>query len=66
MKPIWYFVGLVLMSMGVLVLGAGIYDALTGGGTTTLAQLHPGLWWGFLMVAFGALFFFTHRKSVVK
>jgi hypothetical protein len=62
MKPIWYFVGLVLLSMGAVVLLAGIYGLATGAKhTTVLARLHPDVWWGAVMVASGAVFFFKNR-----
>jgi hypothetical protein len=65
MKPIWYFVGLVglvLLSMGAVVLLAGIYGLATGAKhTTVLARLHPDVWWGAVMVAAGAIFFFKNR-----
>ena len=62
MKPIWYFVGLVLLSMGAIVLLTGIYRLATGAThTTVLARLHPDVWWGAVMVAAGAIFFFRNR-----
>ncbi len=62
MKPIWYFVGLVLLSMGAVVLLTGIYRLATGAThTTVLARLHPDVWWGAVMVAAGAIFFFRNR-----
>jgi hypothetical protein len=62
MKPIWYFVGLVLLSMGSLVFLTGIYILAFGvAQTTVLAGLHPNIWWGALMVAVGAVFFLKNR-----
>ena len=62
MRPIWYFVGLVLLSMGAVVLLTGIYRLSTGAPhTTVLARLHPDVWWGAVMVAAGAIFFFKNR-----
>ncbi len=62
MKPIWYFVGLVLLSMGAVVLLTGIYRLASGAThTTVLARLHPDVWWGAVMVAAGAIFFFRNR-----
>jgi hypothetical protein len=62
MKPIWYFVGLVLLSMGSLVFLTGIYILAFGlPHKTVLAGLHPNVWWGAIMVATGALFFAKNR-----
>lgn len=63
MKPIWYFVGLMLMWMGALVLVAGIIELVSSSPQrTVLAELHPGIWWGGVMIASGAIFFFKNRK----
>jgi hypothetical protein len=67
MKPIWYLVGLVLLSMGVVVLCAGIYELFNPvADATKFAHLHPGFWWGLVMVAAGGTFVLTHRKSKVE
>lgn len=64
MHSIWYFVGLVLLSMGGLVLIAGILEWIspTDSGKV-LANTHPGVWWGALMVIVGAIFFWKNRGS---
>jgi hypothetical protein len=63
MKPIWYFVGLVLLVMGGLVLLAGILELLSPSSRqTVLGEIHPAIWWGCVMLAAGGIFFFTHRK----
>jgi len=63
MKPIWYFVGLVLLTMGGLVLLAGILELVSPSERkTVLMELHPGIWWGCIMIIAGAIFYFKHRK----
>jgi hypothetical protein len=51
--PIWFFVGLILLVYGVLVVLAGfIYtDA-----TTVLASTRPALWWGAVITVAGGVF----------
>ncbi len=63
MKSIWYLVSLVLLVMGALVFLAGILEALfpTVSHPTVLANLHPGIWWGAIMLIAGAIFFFKFR-----
>jgi hypothetical protein len=62
MKPIWYFVGLVLLSMGSLVFLTGVYILAFGvAQKTVLAGLHPNVWWGALMVVVGLIFFLKNR-----
>jgi hypothetical protein len=64
MKSIWYLVGLMLLTMGAVVTVAGIVDYLRPPATSTvLAELHPGFWWGLLMLAAGAAFFFGSRRT---
>jgi predicted membrane channel-forming protein YqfA (hemolysin III family) len=63
MKPIWYFVGLMLTAMGAVVLVAGIANYLSPPARqTVLSRLHPEIWWGVVMIAAGLLFYFMNRK----
>jgi hypothetical protein len=67
MKPIWYFVGLMLSTMGAVVLIAGVANYLSPPArVTVLSRLHPELWWGMVMIAAGLIFFFTNRQSREK
>jgi hypothetical protein len=62
MKPIWYFVGLVLLSIGALVFGAGVtMAALRVKSPTVLSELQPDIWWGAIMLAAGGIFFWKNR-----
>ena len=64
MKSIWYFVGLMLVVMGLIVLGSGVSTALDPPATRTiLAETHPGIWWGAVLATFGGLLFLRNRKS---
>jgi thiamine transporter ThiT len=63
MKSIWYLVSLVLLEMGGLVVLAGIIDLVVPSARrTVLAEIHPGLWWGCVMIIAGTIFFFKNRK----
>jgi hypothetical protein len=65
MKPIWYFVGILLLAIGILVLGAGIVGLMTGEVShTVLGDLHPRIWWGAIMTVAGLLFYLFNRKSI--
>jgi len=67
MKPIWYFVGLFLTAVGIVVLASGLYDlANPPVEKTVLSEIHPGVWWGAVIVAAGLLFYFTNRKKTVE
>lgn len=67
MKPIWYFVGLFLLVTGAIVTASGIYDLVSGTAQkTVLAELHPGVWWGGIILLAGMLFFLTNRNKTVE
>lgn len=67
MKPIWYFVGLILVSMGAVINLSGLYDLLLNAGPEkVLGNLHANIWWGELMVVVGALFIIFNRKGAAS
>ncbi len=68
MRPIWFFVGLILIVMGAVVLAAGLYGLLVRplGPPKVLASLHPDLWWGGFMVVVGAVFLVFNRRARVE
>jgi FtsH-binding integral membrane protein len=64
MKSIWYFVGLTLSIMGVLIVIAGIMDYISPPARLTLmAGAHPALWWGLVMIVFGGIFILREPKA---
>jgi hypothetical protein len=64
MKSIWYLVGLLLLAMGTVITAAGVYHLFTPPAESpVLFHLHPDLWWGLVMVASGATFYFTSRRG---
>ena len=64
MKPIWYFVGLILAAMGSVINLTGIIDLIRGGGgDRVLGSLHASIWWGELMAIVGLLFIYFNRKA---
>lgn len=67
MKPIWYFVGLMMLIMGILIMGSGVYYLIyPSQSTTVLQELHPDLWWGAVMAAFGAVLLWTNVGVTVE
>ena len=57
MYSIWYFIGLLILVYGVLILGAGIVDLMSPPAQPlVLAQLHMSIWWGALMIILGAVY----------
>jgi len=59
---IWFFVGILMLSSGLIILGEGIYE-FSHPATTVLANLHPAFWWGLLMTAFGAFYTLRFRPG---
>ena len=57
MKPIWFFVGLMLTIIGTLIMASSLYDYFTHSQTrTVLAELHPGIWWSAVIIVAGIVF----------
>jgi hypothetical protein len=50
---IWFFVGLILLIYGLLVLVAHFFGPVR---QTVLAETQPGLWWGAIIVVAGGVF----------
>ncbi len=54
---IWFFIGLLLLIYGVIILGSGVYGLFVPPErTVVMAQMHAELWWGALLVIFGAVY----------
>jgi len=54
---IWFLIGLQLAIFGLLISGAGIYDAIIPPtAPTVLANLHAGIWWGAIMFVLGVFY----------
>ena len=67
MKPIWHFVGLILLAMGALIAIAGVYYLFNPTeSTTVLKELHPNLWWGGLMMVVGLVFLWKNKNVRVE
>ena len=50
--PVWFFVGLLLLIYGALILFSGLAE-WRNPPPTVLADLHAPVWWGGFMVALG-------------
>ncbi len=50
---IWFFIGVLLLVYGAMILGYGLYELATGQlANVMLANLHASVWWGgFLFLA---------------
>ena len=62
MIPVWFFVGVILLIYGLLVLGTGLYE-LSHPSSTVLANLHPALWWGGVLTIVGGIYVYVHMPK---
>jgi len=69
MLSIWFFIGVLLLMYGFVILGAGIYE-LANPETAAVASslrwtgveyLHPSIWWGALLIAMGSIYSIRFR-----
>lgn len=66
MKPIWYFVGLILLLMGSIIFITGLYTLYNPESTQkVLSGTHPDIWWGALMAAIGLIYVLFNRKKKI-
>ena len=66
MKPIWFFVGLILLVMGGIIFLSGIYNLINPPAVkTVLANTHPDIWWGAIMMIFGGIMYLKTRNKTV-
>lgn len=65
---VWFFIGSLLVIYGVIILSASIYD-LSHPFTdshTVLSELHPGIWWGALLLIIGIVYVAVFRPGKAK
>jgi hypothetical protein len=62
MIPVWFFVGVILLIYGVLILATGFYE-ISNPPPTVLANLHPALWWGGLLTVLGAVYVYLYKPK---
>ena len=66
MRSIWYFVGLIMMIIGIIVFLAGIYELINPEvQKIKLAELHTNIWWGMLIAITGFIFFVKNKNKYV-
>ena len=63
MLSIWFFVGIMLTLLGVIITLTGVYYIFYPQNATVLAYLNPSLWWGAIMVVVGLAFLFPSIKK---
>jgi hypothetical protein len=64
MLSIWFFVGMMLTFLGVIITATGVYFVFRPQHETTLAELNPSLWWGAIILAGGLSFLIPALKNI--
>ena len=59
---IWFFIGLLILIYGMLILGAGIVE-LSAPSPVVMAELHIGIWWGAFLIVIGAAYVYFFRPG---
>ncbi len=66
MLDIWFFVGIILTTFGVILFLAGIYYIFNPNTELIFGHLNPNLWWGVIMIFSGIIFqlisYFKRKK----
>ena len=60
--PVWFFVGLLFLVYGVLILGNGLAE-WSHPPDTVLAELHAPVWWGGLLIVLGGIYCVVFRPG---
>ena len=54
--PVWFFVGLLLLIYGVLILASGLLHWSSPPEGVELTNLHAPVWWGALLIVLGVIY----------
>lgn len=54
--PVWFFVGVLLLIYGVLILISGLTEWSSPPAGVELTQYHAPVWWGALLTVLGAVY----------
>jgi hypothetical protein len=60
--PVWFFVGVMLLAYGILILMSGLSE-WSNPPRTVLTELHAPVWWGALLTIIGAAYVAAFRPK---
>jgi FtsH-binding integral membrane protein len=62
--PVWFFVGVMFVVYGVMIFVTGLVE-WSNPPETVMANLHPPVWWGGLLVVLGGVYcyYFSPRRN---
>lgn len=66
--PIWFFIGVLLVIYGAMILGYGLFELATGNypAAVQLTELHTPIWWGAILLALGLVYVVKFRPGRAK
>jgi hypothetical protein len=65
--PIWFFIGVLLVTYGLLITGYGIYELATGQlADVALNHAHAPVWWGGTLFLLGLFYTVKFRPGKTK
>ncbi len=66
--PIWFFIGVLLVIYGAMILGYGLYEWQTASYplSVELTNLHTPVWWGAVLGALGVFYVIKFRPGRAK
>jgi hypothetical protein len=60
--PVWFFVGLLVLTYGILILASGIRE-WNSPPNVVLSNLRASVWWGGLLTVIGAVYVIAFRPG---
>ena len=60
--PVWFFVGMLLLIYGVLIVATGFVQ-YSSPPQVVLARLHAPIWWGSVLIVIGAVYVYLFRPG---
>ncbi len=60
---IWFFIGVLVLVYGVIILGAALFYHPAGARQVVLQELRVDIWWGALMTGLGLLYTLKFRPK---
>lgn len=61
--PVWFFVGVLFLVYGVLILGSGLLGWSQKPEGVQLTRLHAPVWWGALLIVLGTVYCTVFRPG---
>jgi len=61
--PVWFFVGVLLLIYGVMILVSGLAEWNSPPQGVELAELHAPVWWGALLTLLGGIYVLMFRPG---